>query len=350
MRTKQLAQKIIEQAQQNPARAAHVYRRGASVLGYAASLPENAAVALQLEALGFDFVDAALQSRAGGSYDFGGLFRRIDDVDVNLPAANAPEAPPPSPSYGGGGASLADLNDLQVSTQPKSFNQTTTLGRVANVTFNPSSDQRVIGIAQTQTVAFWQGNKVEAQAMSVDIGTVLPPAPNAFLTQSARTFALVEWGCDGYRQALVEVDVGLGRRLSIPANYIAVSVGMDPPRTGTVTPTLAIGGSISTFAAPSQAPVIRTRYFDFLTPGGASPRTLIPLRAVQLLTPMSSIIGVTITINWYDYGGANMGVWTWNNAANIPNISPTPVPPDAYFFDISSTGGSSLRVPFQLSL
>ena len=260
------------------------------------------------------------------------------------------------PVQGGVGVGAPQpLDGQRVSIQPASFNRSTTLGRAAKITYAPTSDQMLQGIKETETVAFWQGDKVEAQAVSVDIGMVLPPLPKVASNLDARPYALIEWGLDGYRQSSVVVDVGLGRRFVLVANYVAVTVGTDPPAPGQQSPLLTIGAGIGTFAAPSQAPVTRTIYLDQVDLSGGSGPLQIPARAVQLMPILTSAPTASYDVEFFNYSGNNICGWqfTANPAVlSTPPTAPFVMPPDAYFFTISSTAGGpvNVRLPFQLSL
>lgn len=268
---------------------------------------------------------------------------------------------------GGQGGGMRVVNpDARVPITPPSFNQTTTLGRTCNIKFGATSDEMLNGIKESETVAFWQGNKVEAQAMSVDIGLVLPPSPTFVVgllnPRDARGFALVEWGIDGYRQAQVAMDIGLGRRVAVIANYISVTVSMDEPGPGMQSATVAYGAGITAFSSHTQAPVIRTRYIDNIDQNAFSDLITVPLRAVQLLSP---IVGDATTgapvppgflnINWFGYDAQEIGQTLYDFTLNAP-FNPQPVPPDAFAFRANYTGGgmaaqpSNIRLPFQLSM
>lgn len=246
----------------------------------------------------------------------------------------------------------------RVSIHPTSFNESSTLGRTAQLTNNPTSDQIALGIQQVQNVVFWQGHKTEAQALTVDIGTVLPPTPTPHLGTSldARPFAEIQYGVDGNIQNTVQIDVGTGRRLTVVANYVSVTVGLDPLPAGRISPVLTYGASIGTFAAPSQAPLVRSVYVDDLAIGTHTDFLSIPRRASLLLVPTpfsgfgSSAFAGTITILFFDVGGRSCGAWAWNFTTGL-GLIPVVVPPDAFFFNVGSTvDDTSVRVPFQLSL
>lgn len=267
--------------------------------------------------------------------------------------------------HSGSGSSPGEPNARSAITPP-SFNRTTTLGRSSNIKFGATSDEMVQGIKETETVAYWQGDKIEAQAMAVDVGLVLPPAPTfvqgLVTPRDARAYALIEWGIDGYRQSSVEIDVGLGRRVYVTANYIAVTVGMDRPGPSMQPVTLTLGAGITAFAGGTQAPVIRTRYFDALAQNTFSDLRPIPIRAVQMLPPMvgdattgAPVATGLLSMNFFGYDAQQIVQWTFDLTTDAPFVSPQPLPPDAFAFRVNYTGGapgaaSNIRVPFQLSL
>lgn len=269
----------------------------------------------------------------------------------------------PGAFRGGGGAggngAPAVADGSRVSIQPASFNRTSTLGRVAQITYNPTSDQLALGIYQVQTLVFWQGGKVEAQAMTVDIGTVQTPVPkpHSFTPQSARTYVEMQYGVDGNIQNAVRFDAGTGRRVTVVANYVSVNVGMDAPRDGNTAPVLTYGASLGTFAAPSQAPLISSVYIDNLAAATPTDFLLVPLRATVLLVPTPVFTGSTgayngkITVNFYSFGGSIVGQWTWDYATGI-GFAPVPIPADAFVFSVvtAASGTTDVRIPFQLSL
>src|SRR6185295_8219907 len=106
----------------------------------------------------------------------------------------------------------------------------------------------------------------------------------------------------------VEVDLCFGNRYTVVGNYIAVTVGMGPPKgfpAGTFDSTaITAGASIGAFAAPSNSPAIRTAYVDQLPVSGQTEFIPIPLKAVQLLPVQSFLnVGETARIRFFSYGG-----------------------------------------------
>jgi len=257
------------------------------------------------------------------------------------------------------GGNLREQPELHLSVQPKSFNQTTLLGRTAKITHAPTAEQIAQGIAETQTVAYWQGLKVKSQAMTIDVGTVITPdpGPRGSARPSARPYVLLQYGADGNMQNVVQFDAGTGRRATVIGNYISVSIGMDPPLTGQPSAVMTWGGSIAAFAAASVAPLFRSVYCDDLAAGVRTGFLHVPLRADTFWTPAPTqsfgpgVFTGIITIDFFDFGGNPVGRWTWDFSAAAPPPGAWPVPPDAFLFTVlSSVNHTFLRVPFQLSL
>ncbi len=267
--------------------------------------------------------------------------------------------------FGGGGGGLPGIPSRPPLTPP-SFNETTTLGRSAQIAYNPTPAQQLQGIKQQENVAYWQGNKTEAQTMAVDIGLTLPPTPtfNQGIAnpRDARAWAQIEWGIDGYRQSLVTIDAGLGRRVSVTANYISVSVGMDPPGPNMQSAVLTMGAGITAWPGGSLAPAIRTRYIDALAQNTFSALLTVPQRAVMMLAPLvgdattgAAVQTGLLSLNFFGYDAQQIVQWTFDYTKDAPSATPQPVPPDAFAFRLIYTGGppgaaSNIRIPFQVSL
>jgi hypothetical protein len=373
MTVKKIVSSFIGQARRDPANAARIYRRGAQTLSGLANDPRNERLRPVLVNAGLSFAGAAMEAEAKTAApqqritqtDFSALLEEMRDAVEQLPdegfypgaamdvlalRGEGGTAPGAAGAPGVPGAATPDGNP-GISIAPASFNENSTLGRSVSIKFAPTDADRAQGVFESQTVAFWQGTKREAQAMSVDLTTVLVPQPNNLLTQTARAHAILEYGSDGNKQSNAVVDFGTGRRITVVGNYISVIVGMDPPRAGTTSGTLTLGASIGAFAAPSEAPVTRTVYFDDVTPGmGSNDVQQVPLRATLLLPPITQFAPNDDTVVLFlGFGGTQVGQWEFNNATG-PS-SPAPVPADAFFVQIfNSKGGGDIRLPFQLSL
>jgi hypothetical protein len=267
-----------------------------------------------------------------------------------------------------GDAATQALAENSVSIQPASFlNKDATLGRTAAITFNPSPEQRAAGIFATQTVAFWQGAKKESQAMTVDIGCVLPPvqiatSPRFAIAIAARTYAILQYGADGNTQNAITIDVGLGKRVTVVGNYISVVVGMDQGvqgKTGHLDEEVGVvtlGASIGTFAAHTQAPITRSLYFDNLPVNTFSDHVPLPLRAAFVLPPLGASTTDTITYSFEDFNQRTIGEFAYTLSPIGPFMTSYPVPSGAYFVRIKSLQGiptnalNQAVIPFQLSL
>jgi len=260
-------------------------------------------------------------------------------------------------------AGIANANNpgvsQSVSIAPASFNgSNVTLGRSVQVCFAPTTDQIAQGIQQSQTVAFWQGSRQEAQAMSIDFGTVLTPVPPQHFGTgpNARPYAMIQYGSDGNTQNAATLDLGLGRRITVVGNYISVIVGMDPPVSGELSAVMTLGASIGTFAAPSHAPVFRTLYIDDTDSTSFTDYLAIPLRAVRMYPPMvgnafGGAFGL-LQIDFFDVSGHFVTEWKHDYSVDFGvSLQPYVVPPDAFFINLKySLNNGNIRVPFELSL
>lgn len=240
----------------------------------------------------------------------------------------------------------------RVSISPESFNVNATLGRSATIKYAPSQEDIANDIVQTQTVAFWQGVKREAQAVTVDIGFTLTPDPSLDASYNIRPYAIVEYGSDGNKTAR-RVDVGFGQRLTVVGNYVSVLVGMAPPMVGKTNVPVTVGASIGAFAAPSSCPVILTEYIDQLDGGGDSDRLVRPQGAMQLLPLVTDLaLGETAILTFYGYGVGGGVILNAFYQQSVNSVSPIPLPDDVAFVRIHNGAGSArnFRLPFQISM
>lgn len=247
----------------------------------------------------------------------------------------------------------------RVCIAPGSWGQGATLGRSGTFKFNPSQEDIRQGIAQSGTLAFWQGEPYEAQAITVDVNLLeylgnpsgtdtgaAGPAP-----PEAHPFATVVYGSDG-NVAEVKFDIGRGTRFTVVGSYVSVLCGMDP-----VTATSAqmtVGASIGAFAAPSTAPVFLTTYQALAIDEESSP-IKIPAHAVQLfpiLTSVSPPAGL-VRLNFFPVGGAGgVPLAVLDFPVGTVNASPIPIPGDIGYMTIQNLTGipARFRLPFQLSM
>ena len=355
---KQLAAKFVGAARSNPEARPEIFRRAADTFMGLAQDPKNTHASVKLAKIGMDFAKAAAQSqpRPPTMDDFTDLLREtqnaydeVGDGPMDLIARRREVHDERSP-----------LTPGHVSIAPDSFNKDATLGRSAVIKFQPTNEEVAQGIAQSQTVAFWQGVKKEAQAMSVDVGLVNLPSPLASsdaVPLNIRPFGTVEYGSDGNR-TIVKFDIANGVRFNVVGNYISVNVAMGPPRiTASVfdpTAQITVGASIGTFASPSLAPLIFTEYVDYLPAGGTSDFITIPAKAVQLLPIQNDLaVGETVELTFFGYGGGSARLTdvycTKSGTAAMP---PIPITGDISFVRVRNIGvvTRSFRLPFQLSL
>lgn len=337
--------------EKDPQTRGRILRQAAVEFGKLASDPRNREHREQLTAIGLEFAGAAapmFQPQAPGLNH---------DAAVNIRAMHAlsnlyPEGLEHADALGEG-SSIPALSQ-RMSIQPATFTEETTLGRYATVKFQPSADEINQGITQLVTVAMWQGKKVESQAMTVDVGTVLVPQSPPTKGVFARPFASIQYGADGNIQNMVTIDVGLGKRVTVVGNYISVSVGMDAPPPNQSALAMTIGATIGSFAAPTPAPTIRTVYCDGLVAGAIfanSPQFAVPLRATRMFPPLL-LADDTITITFLNIVGIPISAWTCTYSATTRFQEPVVIPGEAFFIvaQVGQAANAFLRVPFELSL
>lgn len=351
--TRKLVESFIGAAKANPGARPEIFRRAAYTLMGLAQNPKNARSASQLARIGNEFARAAWATQPVVIDDFDEIlqetaqaYEEVGDDPMDLVARRREihdERTPPTPG--------------QVSIAPESFNRDATLGRSQVIKYAPTEEEKSQqGILQSQTVAFWQGTKKEAQAISIDISLGFLPSvtdPDLIGNADARPYAEVEFGSDGNRTKF-KCDINHGTRLTVVGNYCAVTVGMDAPMEGKDSAILTVGASIGTFAAPSQAPVICTLYVDGLEQNVSTDPLPIPLKAVQLLPiPTGLTLGGTYSIEFLSYAGVLVGQEYFQQAYAGPR--PTiPVPADAAYIRLNNGGpsafGVQFRLPFQLGV
>lgn len=373
---KEIVGRYLGAAQKHPNNRAEIFRDGAYAFIGMAQDPKNARASAKLAKIALGFANQATAERPPTMNDFNDLLRETHDAFHEVG-----DNPPNDEDALIGGDDPMDLiarrseiqaartvvHPGQVSIAPETFDDKATLGRSALITFAPTNDQINQGIVNYQTVAFWQGKKKEAQAMTVDASLgVLPPimasADGPGLSINNRPYVEVEFGSDGNRNK-VQYDLGTGRRCTVVGNYIALALGMDPPYGSDFTPpapyasqVITVGGSIGCFAATSSAPLIRTLYVDQLPRTTSTQYLPIPLRASYLLPIQTSVqVGVTgtLTIYFLDAGGNALTQFHYAQSPAVPQQF-TPVPGDAAYVqvenDLVGQAVVNVRLPFQLSL
>lgn len=237
-----------------------------------------------------------------------------------------------------------------VSITPESVTDKTPLGRTATVKFNPTNADVLNNIVSSSTVMQWQGVKTEAQTVTLDLTVNAFPAVDPTTPISCRPYAIITVGIDGNKTSF-KVDVGLGVRLTLVANYVDVLVAMDAPFPGAAAGTMTIGASLGFFAAPSVAPVVLTSYIDQLGLGGSTliAELLRPAKAVAILPPQSTDPGVNIQLTFFDYGNTQLYSLTF---AVGTIVSPIPLANDVGRVRVTYQGALpsvNIRIPWQLS-
>ena len=346
-RIQDLTATFLGAAAAHPERAPQIYRRAAETFTGLASDRKNRAVARHLHEVAQEFAEAA--QRPPTEEDFHDLLRETaqayeevgdDPLDLLARRREIHEVRSPTP---------------RVSIAPASFTEDVTLGRAGIFTYAPSAAEIVNGIKQSDTLAFWQGQKAEAQAVTVDVGLISQnfplPTVTPLPTDNARPYGIVEYGSDGNRTS-VKFDVGFGVRFTVVGNYVSVMVGMDPPMSGSPAAQLSIGASLGLFAAPSQAPVFLTGYVDDLGVGASTGFIQRPQKAIQLGPIQTDATGGTTTLEFYHIGGGAAPLYRLEYPSGTLSASPIPLAGDVGFLKlINNTGGvANYRLPFQLSL
>lgn len=366
-----MAQHFIGAATANPEQKHAICHQAAQAFMNAAENPRNASNAKSLTEMGLAFARAAQSARPPVIEDFADLLHET---------AAAYEAAGP---WGDDPMDLVsirrEIHDQrtvlapgETFITPPSFNKDVTLGRTTQIKWQPTQDEIKNGIQQVQTVAFWQGVKKEAQAMTVDSSLGFLPniqssagegvAFSAFANVNNRAFVEVEFGSDGNRNK-VQYDLRLGQRCTVVGNYVSVLIGAEQPGFGFAPQILEVGASIGAFAAPSLAPLIRTIYIDGL--GGPIPQPMgtltrtgwlpIPLKAAALLPIQTdlplTLAGERLSIVFADAGGNELTQITYQQGPLVPQQI-IPLYGDVAYVAVKtlSTFVTNVRLPFQLSL
>ena len=183
------------------------------------------------------------------------------------------------------------------------------------------------------------------------------PAPSAIagsvITQasgltSARPYAQIQFGTDGFMEPPFLIDMGRGVRLTGEGNYVSVNVGMGVPLAGFTSSAMVLGGRLGFFAAPAQSPLMYTSYIDNLASNAASTIIPVPERANYILPPqMSSPAGV-IQIYFYDSAGNQIYTLVVTSGGAV---SPIPLTGDIFAIQVLNQAMSTqtIRIPWQIS-
>ena len=238
----------------------------------------------------------------------------------------------------------------RVSIAPRSFTESTPLGRSATIKFQPSSADVAAGIQQSATVAMWTGTLEETQALTVDIGVSAFPAPGSGV--SCRAQAVITYGTDGFQQS-VTVDVGLGQRITVPGNMCIVLVQMLAPYAGLPSGVMTVGATISPFAAPSQSPVVLTAFVDQVNGVGFPSNIPRPNRAQAIWPPpqCSDLTG-TVTGRFLFQDAAGTLLYALPTFVPGTIVAPIPLTGDVALIVLQTTATNPVnwRIPLALSL
>lgn len=257
-------------------------------------------------------------------------------------------------------AVLARRNQLQEAAKPgglrppmtpPSFNPSSILGRTAVIKYAPTPEEKANGIVQSDGVALWQGDTIEAMAMTVDVNITSPPLyPIGADVLSTRAYGILKFGSDGNTTTEVKFDLGFGQRFTVVGNYISVVVGMDAPAPSTKSAKLTAGASIGAFSAPSQAPALLTLYADELANGDAAtfPR---PMRAMQLLPVQTTAAAGNMKLEFLNANGLQV-LYQLTYPAGTLSAQPIPFTGDCGYIRLTNQTGvaADFRLPCQLSL
>jgi hypothetical protein len=351
----QITQSYLSKAAANPAQRNEICRQAAQTFMGLAQNPRNAHAAKHLSEVGLQFAQAATSNRPPVIEDFEDLLRETaasyeavgpygdDPMDLH---AHQRELH----------AARTVVNPGQVFITPETFNRDATLGRSAKIKWKPTDEDKRNGIEQSQTVAFWQGFKKEAQAFTVDINVQFlnDPLTANVDEPSMRPYAMIDYGSDG-NKTQVKLDLALGRRFTGVGNYVSILVGIDAPPNAESSPTIQAGASIGVFAAPSVAPVVQTVYIpevnDALNVNTASDTFQIPMKAAMLLPMLSTLpLGATATIEFIGYDENVVAVVPYQNSPGM--MQPIAIPGDAVGVRVLNGPASFaiFRLPFQISV
>lgn len=351
---------VLRQAEQHPHRRSEILGQAALGLAARAQRPQHRAVAPQLRQLAEQLAAAALEplpalDTPATLDDFYELLQerseghqeQADDIDV---IARAEEIH---------NERVAAHGAARVSIAPLSWGKGATLGRTGTFKFNPTSDEMAQGLKQSGTLAFWQGEPHEAQAITVDLAPPVDFVPTPLLSlpsgpapgpdTSSRGYGVVAYGSDG-AITQVKFDAGFGARFTVVGSYVSIVAGMDSPLSGALSGTLSYTASIGAFAAPSAAPVFLTEYIDLLGNGGTTAPFQRPMHATQILPILTDATAGNAVLRFYGQGGTTL---LYQFAYPIGQLlNPLPLPAEAQYLTLTNgTGGvANFRVPFQLSL
>ncbi len=220
------------------------------------------------------------------------------------------------------------------------------------IKYQPTQAETMNGVRQEDTVAYWQGKKEEAQAVTVDVSLEFlgqPASPDAPNGVDINPYAIVEYGSDG-NKCSVRFDVGLGRRFTVVGNYVSVVVGMLAPREGLNSDIVRMGASIGMFAAPSQAPPTFTVETVQIAAGSFSAVIPVPAKGSAILPLQMTDENGSALLYVFDFGGQLI------SKLYIPaggQVGPIPLQRNAAqvrLKNVDAHNPNSYQVIFQLSM
>lgn len=331
------------------ARSAHPrHQKEAPVLrALAEQIAEAAMVNFALPAATMDDFQETLQEHAEAHDQFS------SDLDVLARADDIHDAKKTS------------RHGRRMSIAPLSWGAGATLGRTGTFKYGPTSDEVLSNIAQAGTLAFWQGEPHETQAITIDLAPppsgqpmplqALPDPSSGAIDVSTRPRGLISYGADG-AITQVAVDAGFGTRLTVTGNYVTVQLSMDPPRTGSAAGEMKFTGMLGAFASPSVAPVQYTVFLDALASGaitdgvnGPSPIQR-PSHANYILPILSTATSGNVILSFYGQGGVDMVAQFIYPLGQL--LPPIPLSAQVQYITVENAVGgvADFAIPFQLSL
>jgi hypothetical protein len=337
-----MAARYIGAAHQHPHKRREIFRRAANTFLGLAGNPANEAIAKRLNMFAQEFAQAAERPATIG--DFTDLLKETAQAYTEIADQNSDIDLV---------ARRREIHEQRtgllnrISIAPRSVTEDTAFGRVLKVKWQPNEADSRNGIVQQDTASQWQGDKAEAQAITVQAGVVA--AAESTPTAGSRPYGQISFGSDG-TIVTVPFDIGRGVRFTVACNFVTVLIGAEEPAASETAVPMSIGVSLGMFAAPTLAPVFRTVYVDNLGIGQSSGVLPIPAAGVQLYTPLCSRGVGQLALIFFD-ASKSLVVGEFNLNSGVP-IVPIPIPNDAVFFQVTnySGGQANIRLPFQLSL
>lgn len=353
-------QAAIREAAREPHRRSEILGSAALTLAARSSEPQHRSEAPVLRALAERIAEAAMGDPGGATRDdFAETLEVFDEAHEQFP---------------GDQDVLARADDLlderatkgeRLSIAPLSWGAGATLGRSGRFRYDPSQSEIANNVAQSATLAYWQGEPHESQAITIDLAPPSDGQPPALLAVpdpslspvdvSGRPRGRILYGADG-AITRVDVDAGFGTRFTVVGNYVSIQLYMDPPAPGATDGEMSFTGSMGAFSAPSAAPVFYTVYLDSLAGGattdGRSGPALIqrPQHAAFLLPILSDQIGGNVILKFFGQGAAQVLTQFVYPLGQL--LPPIPLPSEVQYISLTNGTGNTanFRLVFQLSL